>query len=45
MRIFDHSPVFLAFAKLGISKIKATGRLPQAGRIVGESEVRVLMKT
>jgi hypothetical protein len=26
---------------LGISKIRATGQLPQAGRIVGEREVRV----
>src|SRR3981189_3344807 len=43
MRIFGHSPVFLAWAGLGISKIKATGRLPQAGDIVGESEVRTLM--
>jgi hypothetical protein len=28
---------------LGISKIRATGQLPQAGRIVGEREVRVMM--
>src|SRR3981081_2573847 len=35
MRIFGHSPVFLAWAGLGISKIRATGRLPQAGGYSG----------
>src|SRR5260370_29093780 len=43
MRTLGHSPVFLAFGGLGISKIRGTGQLPQAGRIVCEREVRVLM--
>src|ERR1700681_340135 len=45
MRTFCHSPVFLAFGGLGISKIRATGQLPQAGRIVGEREGRGLMRS